>query len=106
MLISDEEGIVKLTDFGSASMFERGDTMNKTTGTPAFMCPEMCESKPYHGRVADCWALGVCLWSFVYATLPFEGTTIVALYDSIKDKELEFPEEPAISTELKDLLFR
>lgn len=104
MMMSDEEGIVKLTDFGSASMLEHGDTMSKTTGTPAFMCPEMCESKPYHGRTADSWALAVCLWTFVYAKLPFEGSTIVALYDAIKDTELHFPEEPAISPELKDLL--
>lgn len=106
MLLSDEEGIVKLTDFGSASMFVRGDTMNKTNGTPAFMCPEMCEAKPYRGRVADCWALGICLWNMVFGKPPFHGNTIVALYEAIRDKELEFPPETPVSDELKDLFIR
>uniref|UniRef100_A0A061QYE0 Calcium/calmodulin-dependent protein kinase kinase n=1 Tax=Tetraselmis sp. GSL018 TaxID=582737 RepID=A0A061QYE0_9CHLO len=106
MLVSDEEGVIKLSDFGSSSMFERGDTMNKTNGTPAFMCPEMCEAKPYHGRVADCWALAVCLWSMVFAKLPFQGTTVMALYDAIRDEELRFPEDREISPQLRDLLER
>ena len=106
MMLSDEEGVVKLTDFGSSANFERGDTMVKTNGTPAFMCPEMCEAKPYRGRVADCWALGVCLWFMLFGKPPFEGSTIVALYEAIRDKELEFPEGIEVSDECKDLLLR
>jgi len=108
MLLSDEEGLVKLTDFGSSSMFEKGDTetMNKTNGTPAFMCPEMCAAQPYRGRVADCWALAVCLWNMVHASLPFQGATVMALYEAIRDREPQFPKNIQISDSLRDLLTR
>ena len=40
--------------------------MNKTVGTPAFLSPEICAGLPYHGRAADVWALGICLYMFVF----------------------------------------
>ena len=42
--------------------------MNKTVGTPAFLSPEICAGLPYHGRAADVWALGICLYMFVFGT--------------------------------------
>ena len=40
--------------------------MLRTVGTPAFLAPEVCEGGTYHGRLADMWALGVCLFMFVF----------------------------------------
>ena len=38
-------------------------------GTPAFFTPEMCSGQLFSGRAADRWALGVCLYLFVYGAL-------------------------------------
>ena len=38
-------------------------------GTPAFFMPEMCSGQLFSGRAADRWALGVCLYLFVYGAL-------------------------------------
>ena len=65
MLLASD-GRVKISDFGSARMVDHGHTTVRTMGTPAFMAPEMCEGQPYHGEVADIWALGICLYMFVY----------------------------------------
>ena len=35
-------------------------------GTPAFLSPEVCAGDAYHGRPADMWALGVCLYMMLY----------------------------------------
>lgn len=42
--------------------------MTTTMGTPAFMAPEMCSlsSSPYAPFLAEVWALGVCLYMFVF----------------------------------------
>ena len=40
--------------------------MLRTVGTPAFFAPEMCEGRPFSARGADLWALGVCLYIFVF----------------------------------------
>ncbi len=65
MLLASD-GRVKISDFGSARMVDHGHTTVRTMGTPAFLAPEMCEGAPYHGEVADIWALGICLYMFVY----------------------------------------
>ena len=38
-------------------------------GTPAFLSPEVCAGDAYHGRPADMWALGVCLYMMLYGEL-------------------------------------
>lgn len=68
-LLMSAAGRVKITDFGSSHMFQRGDTMLRTMGTPAFMAPEMCVGGNFHGRTCDIWALGICLYMFHYGTL-------------------------------------
>ncbi len=69
-LLMSATGKVKITDFGSSHMFQRGDTMLRTMGTPAFMAPEMCIGGGFHGRSCDIWALGICLYMFHYGELP------------------------------------
>ena len=67
-LLMSAKGKIKITDFGSSHMFQRGDTMLRTMGTPAFMAPEMCAGGGFHGRTCDIWALGICLYMFHYGT--------------------------------------
>lgn len=31
---------------------------------------QVCAGLPYHGRAADLWAIGICLYSFVYGECP------------------------------------
>lgn len=76
MLLASD-GRVKISDFGSARMVDHGHTTVRTMGTPAFLAPEMCEGAPYHGEFADIWALGVCLFMFVYGMLHMRHETSV-----------------------------
>jgi len=48
-------------------------------------------SSAFSGYRADIWATGVCLWVFIYGTLPFMEDTPDELFDAIAEKELEFP---------------
>ena len=59
-------GHLKIADFGSSQLTRAGHLVRRTTGTPAFMAPEMCEGESYHARMADVWALGVCLYMFIF----------------------------------------
>ena len=68
MLLASD-GRVKISDFGSARTIEHGATTVRTMGTPAFLAPEMCAGDPYLGEVADIWALGICLYMFIYGKL-------------------------------------
>ncbi|KAL3150518.1 hypothetical protein ABBQ32_000336 [Trebouxia sp. C0010 RCD-2024] len=105
MLLASD-GRVKISDFGSARMVDHGHTTVRTMGTPAFLAPEMCEGAPYHGEFADIWALGVCLFMFVYGTVPFKDPSIMGLYNVIRTQPIAFPHKPAVSAGLKDLISR
>lgn len=50
------------------------------------------------------WALGVCLFSFVFGTLPFQGTCVLNVHESIRTHPFSVPPEPVISEALRDLL--
>ena len=102
----------KLADFGVSTISEGGqhkDYVRATAGTPAFYAPEMCGddrtgAKVYSGRAADVWALGVCVYMWMFHRLPFEAPTVFMLMQEIKDGELEIPDTYPASAELLELL--
>ncbi|XP_067263008.1 calcium/calmodulin-dependent protein kinase kinase 1 [Chanodichthys erythropterus] len=108
-LLLGDDGHVKIADFGVSNQFEGNDAMlSSTAGTPAFMAPETLSDnrKSFSGKALDVWAMGVTLYCFVYGKCPFIDEYILALHNKIKCKPVEFPETPAVSEGLKDLVSR
>ncbi|KAM4707779.1 calcium/calmodulin-dependent protein kinase kinase 2 isoform 2-T4 [Discoglossus pictus] len=108
-LLVGEDGHVKIADFGVSNQFEGTDAfLSNTVGTPAFMAPEtLCEArKRFSGKALDVWAMGVTLHCFVFGQCPFMDERILTLHSKIKNQLLEFPEQPDISEDLKDLILR
>ncbi len=58
------------------------------------------------GRPTDIYALGVCLFTFVYGRIPFSAPTVYQLFQVVQTEPLRFPDEPQVSEDLKDLLSR
>ena len=58
------------------------------------------------GRPTDIYALGACLFTFVYGRIPFSAPTVYQLFQVVQTEPLKFPEEPAVSDDLKDLLYQ
>jgi len=103
----------KLADFGVSTISEGGhykDYVRATAGTPAFYAPEMCGddktgSKVYSGRAADIWALGICVYMWMFHRLPFEAPTVFMLMEAIRDGQLEVDTQAYEATpELLELL--
>jgi serine/threonine-protein kinase len=68
-------------DFGLAKMFAAGASSVKTAagvllGTPQYMSPEACESKPSIDHRTDIYALGVLLFQMMTGVLPFNGESM------------------------------
>ncbi|XP_072834563.2 calcium/calmodulin-dependent protein kinase kinase 1 isoform X1 [Pogona vitticeps] len=108
-LLLGDDGHVKIADFGVSNQFEGNDAqLSSTAGTPAFMAPEAISDsgKSFSGKALDVWAMGITLFCFVYGKCPFMDDFILALHNKIKNKPVEFPEEPWISDELKDLILK
>ncbi|KAJ1795864.1 hypothetical protein LPJ59_004097 [Coemansia sp. RSA 2399] len=105
LLLTDND-VLKIADFGESVM--PSDSRHKVkgaSGTPAFMAPEQCQGvEEISGEPVDIWSLGVCLYGFMFGTLPFKGSTVVEIMDSISSDDISFPGPH--DEQLQDLLLR
>ncbi|XP_066227058.1 calcium/calmodulin-dependent protein kinase kinase 2 isoform X4 [Saccopteryx leptura] len=108
-LLVGEDGHIKIADFGVSNEFKGSDALlSNTVGTPAFMAPESLSEtrKIFSGKALDVWAMGVTLYCFVFGQCPFMDERILYLHSKIKSQALEFPDQPDIAEDLKDLITR
>ena len=97
-------GMVKLGDFGIAKVLDASEDQAKTQiGTPYYLSPEICESKPY-GTKSDIWSLGVVLYEILALEMPFQANSLPALVHRICSSEPNYGKlEGKYSSTLIDL---
>ncbi|XP_020208939.1 CBL-interacting serine/threonine-protein kinase 6 [Cajanus cajan] len=104
-LLLDEDGNLKVTDFGLSTFSEhlRHDGLLHTTcGTPAYVAPEVIGKKGYDGAKADIWSCGVILYVLLAGFLPFQDDNLVALYKKIYRGDFKCP--PWFSSDARRLI--
>ena len=74
-LLLDDEGVLKICDFGCSEMVGGNENLSSIKGTPAFMAPElllgittMSELSPF---ACDMYSVGACLFMFVSGRPPY-----------------------------------
>ncbi|KAH0871476.1 hypothetical protein HID58_078498 [Brassica napus] len=93
-LLLDEQGNLKITDFGLSAFAEhlRQDGLLHTTcGTPAYVSPEVILKKGYDGAKADLWSCGVILFVLLAGYLPFQDDNLVNMYKKIYRGDFKCP---------------
>ncbi|KAF3193510.1 hypothetical protein TWF225_010248 [Orbilia oligospora] len=107
-LLLNHNNCLKIVDFGVSEIFNKDAAMktSKSAGSPAFLPPEMCTlgQTEYDGRAADIWSMGVCLYCFFYGRLPFDHDSIMELYESIREEEIQYTDDTP--PELLDLFHK
>jgi serine/threonine protein kinase len=103
------EGVVKVLDFGLASVLNRdregGDPASSPTmtiaatqagmimGTAGYMSPEQARGKPVDKR-ADIWAFGVVLFEVLTGQRLFEGETVSDTLAQVLTKQADWEQVP------------
>ena len=102
-IVIDDEGYPKLVDFGTAKVI-KGRTYT-IVGIPHYQAPETITGHGYT-LSADYWSVGIMLYEFLYAYVPFgEGKEEPYLvYGLIQEGNLTFPPGSDNKDKIKDLI--
>jgi serine/threonine protein kinase len=103
-ILLDKDGNIKIGDFGLSNLFPAGEFLRTSCGSPNYAAPEVISGGRYVGTEVDVWSLGVILFCLVAGHLPFDESSIPALFAKIKSAKYELPYY--FSPALCDLIFR
>lgn len=99
--------VLKLADFGLASLLSATSVLSTACGTPGYVSPEILTKNGY-GKECDLWSLGVILFILLCGYPPFydEHNNNAAIFKQIKAGQYEFasPYWDQVSDHAKDLV--
>jgi eukaryotic-like serine/threonine-protein kinase len=110
-VLINQDGLLKIVDFGVAAAQREGDTQLTKTGyvigSPKYMAPEQILGKKVDQR-ADIYALGVMLYEMTTGVPPYSrGDHMSVMYQHVQGKA-RIPKDvnPNLPPELSDLVMR
>ena len=110
-VLINQEGLLKIVDFGVAAAQREGDTQLTKTGyvigSPKYMAPEQILGKKVDER-ADIYAVGVMLYEMVTGAPPYSrGDHMSVMYQHVQGKA-RVPQDlnPALPPGLSDLVMK
>ena len=107
-IIIDENGYLKLIDFGNSKIIDQKTKTHTITGTPHYIAPEILLGYGY-GLTCDYWSLGIIAYEVYFGSHPFgkNAKDPIEVYKEIVKKNLVFTRGDANIIELiKGLLVK
>ncbi|XP_041363181.1 cGMP-dependent protein kinase 1-like isoform X2 [Gigantopelta aegis] len=91
-LLLDNNGFIKLVDFGFAKRVGMGKKTWTFCGTPEYVAPEIILNKG-HDHAVDYWSLGILMYELLTGSPPFTGSDPMKTYNIILKgiDVIEFP---------------
>ena len=102
-ILIDEDGYLKLADFGMAKMLKDQEKAFSLCGTPEYFSPEII-TREGHNKAADWWSYGILLYEMLFGMPPFYSKNTEKMFDLITKAELKFPKKIEVSEDAKDLI--
>ncbi|MCJ8738546.1 hypothetical protein PDJAM_G00037050 [Pangasius djambal] len=112
-ILLDDQGHIKLSDFGFSVQLQSGEKLRELCGTPGYLAPEilkcsMDETHEGYGKEVDLWACGVILFTLLAGSPPFWHRKQMLMLRMIMEGRYQFssPEWDDRSDTVKDLISR
>ncbi|KAF8370034.1 hypothetical protein HHK36_031932 [Tetracentron sinense] len=99
-------GKMKVADFGLAVRISNGQRLSGVAGSPAYVAPEVLTGD--YSEKVDIWSAGVLLHALLVGVLPFQGDSLEAFFEAIKNVKLDFHSGiwESVSQPARDLIGR
>ena len=100
----EDDGEVKLIDFGLSKAYLEGEHMRKVAGTSYYMAPEVLRGD--YSEEADMWSFGVVMFMLLSGRCPFGGHTDEQIQDNVLRGKYVFKQAAweGVSNEAKDFI--
>ena len=102
-ILMDEQGYLKLADFGTTKKVKNNEKILSFCGTPDYLAPEVI-TKNDIDKMADWWSFGILLFEMLCGIPPFYAENINKIYEMITNGTVQFPQKINISDEAKDII--
>lgn len=105
-LLLDNDGNVKINDFGFSNLIRPGKLFSTFCGSPIYAPPEIILEKEYLGPGVDVWSMGVILYALVNGQLPWrlgKNGRIIDI-DKLLAGQFECSASANLSKGVKDLM--
>ena len=99
-ILIDEDGYIKLCDFGSSVRIRGTEKENTFAGSPEYASPEMITYEG-HTFMSDWWSFGVLIYELLYGNTPFYNIDKNRMFDLINNGSVSFPKYIQIEGEPK-----
>ena len=98
ILFDSNDGKIKIIDFSISTIVKSENKLiNEPGGSMHYQSPEFfdTDNKGYYDPFkADIWAIGICLYIFIFEEFPFDSDSELELGIKICDKTYKFPFDP------------
>ena len=101
-VLIDEDGYIKLCDFGASFHFQGTKKENTFAGSPEYAAPEMV-SHEGHTIMCDWWSFGILIYELLFGITPFFNLDKNRMYELIEVGELKFPKTIKIGEDIKPI---
>ena len=95
---------IKICDFGTSKMFEKGAVQRKLVGSSYYIAPEVLKKR--YDEKCDIWSCGVILYILLSARPPFSGDSDKEIMENVSTGKYDLESSPfnKVSKSCKDLI--
>ena len=102
ILLTNDNKILKIIDFGLGNMYKKGQLLKTGCGSPCYIPPEMIKEEGYNAEKSDIWSAGIILYLMLCGHLPFYEEDNQLMYDKIIKGDYNISN--FLSDEAKDII--